>query len=567
MTKRIFQSICFVTAAVLLAALVLIMGILYEYFTDNQMDQLKKQTELAATAVEVLASAEDRSAYLNNLDVADARITWIDPEGTVLFDNKKSSAEMENHLDREEIKEALETGTGVSSRYSTTLMERQLYCARRLSDGTVLRVSGSQLTWWSLMLGMLRPILIVIALALGISLYLAFRLSRMIVKPLNEMNLDHPKTENIYRELEPFVDRITVQQKQLRAQASELEQKKSEFEAATKNMTEGIVLLNDRGVILSINDAASALLGISNYCIGKDLMLFNNSFDIQELLRISEEGQHCEKSITIGSADYQFNASPVFQGGKVTGIALIIFDITEKEKSEQIRREFTANVSHELKTPLQSISGYAELLSNGMVKEQDIPEFAKKIHGEAKRMISLVDDIIRLSHLDEGASDMPKEQTDLFELAKTTVRILEPIAKEADVTLRLKGVSAQLYGIPQLLSGILYNLCDNAIKYNKKGGKVTLTVEDLPDCVRLTCADTGIGIPAEQKERIFERFYRVNKSRSKEVGGTGLGLSIVKHAARLHGAEIEVQSVLDKGTTVLVRFPKKEDRKEKPNDL
>ena len=567
MTKRIFQSICFVTAAVLLAALVLIMGILYEYFTDNQMDQLKKQTELAATAVEVLASAEDRSAYLNNLDVADARITWIDPEGTVLFDNKKSSAEMENHLDREEIKEALETGTGVSSRYSTTLMERQLYCARRLSDGTVLRVSGSQLTWWSLMLGMLRPILIVIALALGISLYLAFRLSRMIVKPLNEMNLDHPKTENIYKELEPFVDRITVQQKQLRAQASELEQKKSEFEAATKNMTEGIVLLNDRGMILSINDAASALLGISNYCIGKDLMLFNNSFDIQELLRISEEGQHCEKSITIGSADYQFNASPVFQGGKVTGIALIIFDITEKEKSEQIQREFTANVSHELKTPLQSISGYAELLSNGMVKEKDIPEFAKKIHGEAKRMISLVDDIIRLSHLDEGASDMPKEQTDLFELAKATVRILEPIAKEADVTLCLKGVSAQLYGIPRLLSGILYNLCDNAIKYNKKGGKVTLTVEDLPDCVRLTCADTGIGIPAEQKERIFERFYRVNKSRSKEVGGTGLGLSIVKHAARLHGAEIEVQSVLDKGTTVLVRFPKKEGRKEKPNDL
>ncbi len=567
MTKRIFQSICFVTAAVLLAALVLIMGILYEYFSDNQMDQLKKQTELAAKAVEALASVEDRSAYLNNLDVGDGRITWIDPEGTVLFDNKKSSAEMENHLDREEIKEALETGTGVSSRYSTTLMERQLYCARRLSDGTVLRVSGSQLTWWSLILGMLRPILIVIALALGISLYLAFRLSRMIVKPLNEMNLDHPKTENIYKELEPFVDRITVQQKQLRAQASELEQKKSEFEAATKNMTEGIVLLNDRGVILSINDAASALLGISNYCIGKDLMLFNNSFDIQELLRISEEGQHCEKSITIGSADYQFNASPVFQGGKVTGIALIIFDITEKEKSEQIRREFTANVTHELKTPLQSISGYAELLSNGMVKEQDIPEFAKKIHGEAKRMISLVDDIIRLSHLDEGASDMPKEQTDLFELAKATVRILEPIAKEADVTLRLKGVSAQLYGIPQLLSGILYNLCDNAIKYNKKGGKVTLTVEDLPDCVRLTCADTGIGIPAEQKERIFERFYRVNKSRSKEVGGTGLGLSIVKHAARLHGAEIEVQSVLDKGTTVLVRFPKKEDRKEKPNDL
>ena len=567
MTKRIFQSICFVTAAVLLAALVLIMGILYEYFSDNQMDQLKKQTELAAKAVEALASVEDRSAYLNNLDVGDGRITWIDPEGTVLFDNKKSSAEMENHLDREEIEEAFETGVGVSSRYSTTLMERQLYCARRLSDGTVLRVSGSQLTWWSLILGMLRPILIVIALALGISLYLAFRLSRMIVKPLNEMNLDHPKTENIYKELEPFVDRITVQQKQLRAQASELEQKKSEFEAATQNMTEGIVLLNDRGVILSINNAASALLGISNYCIGKDLMLFNNSFDIQELLRISEEGQHCEKSITIGSADYQFNASPVFQGSKVTGIALIIFDITEKEKSEQIRREFTANVSHELKTPLQSISGYAELLSNGMVKEQDIPEFAKKIHGEAKRMISLVDDIIRLSHLDEGASDMPKVQIDLFELAKSTVRTLEPVAKGADIVLCLKGGSALLYGIPQLLSGILYNLCDNAIKYNKKGGKVTLTVEDRPDCVRLTCADTGIGIPAEQKERIFERFYRVNKSRSKEVGGTGLGLSIVKHAARLHSAEIEVQSELDKGTTILVIFPKRENRKEKSNDL
>lgn len=567
MTKRIFQSICFVTATVLLAALVLIMGILYEYFSGNQVNQLKRQTELAAKAVESLSSVEAQSAYLNNLDVGDSRITWIDSEGMVLFDNKKSSAEMENHLNREEIREALEEGIGVSSRYSTTLMERQLYCARRLSDGTILRVSSSQLTWWSLILGMLRPILIVIAIALSISLYLAFRLSRMIVKPLNEMDLDHPKTENIYKELESFVDRIAVQQKQLRAQASELEQKKSEFEAATKNMTEGIVLLNDRGVILSINDAASALLGISSYCIGKDLMLFNNSFDIQELLRISEEGQHCEKSLAIGNADYQFNASPVFQGGKVTGIALIIFDITEKEKSEQMRREFTANVSHELKTPLQSISGYAELLSNGMVKEQDIPEFAKKIHGEAKRMISLVDDIIRLSHLDEGASDMPREQTDLFELAKSTVRTLESAAKEADVTLRLEGGSALLYGIPQLLSGIVYNLCDNAIKYNKKGGKVTLTVEDCPDYVRLICADTGIGIPAEQKERIFERFYRVNKSRSKEVGGTGLGLSIVKHAARLHNAEIEIRSVLDKGTTIFVSFPKKENRKEKSNDL
>lgn len=554
MTKKIFRSICLVAMVVFAASLVLIMGVLYQYYSAAQVRQLRIETTLAANGVET-----GGLSYLENMDVGDCRLTWIASDGTVKFDNKASSAQMENHLEREEVKQALKEGVGESSRYSTTLTERQFYSARRLSDGSVIRLSESQLTWWSLGVSMLQPILVVLLLAVGLSLYLASRLSRKIVQPLNELNLDDPDPHSVYEELAPLVTRLGSQQLQLKAQAAELAHKRDEFDAATRPMSEGILLLNDQGVILSINDAATRLLHISRYCVGKDLLMFNNSLALQELLHAAGNGEHCQRVIKLGEADYQFSASPVLSNGKVSGIALMIFDITEREKAEQMRREFTANVSHELKTPLQSIYGSAELLTDGMVKPEDVPRFSGRILAESKRMIALVEDIIKLSRLDEGARELPREETDLYTLARQTVQELTPVAQAADVTLDITGESAILYGVPQLLSGVVFNLCDNAIKYNVPGGRVSVRVEYQDMAVRLTVQDTGIGIPPDQRDRIFERFYRVDKSRSKEVGGTGLGLSIVKHAAKLHHASIDLHSVPGEGTTVIVTFPKNQE--------
>lgn len=553
MTKRIFHSICIVAIAVFLASLVLIMGVLYNYFSNQQMKSLRTETALCASAVE-----KDGIDYLQSVADGDYRITWISTDGSVLFDNKAQTDNMENHLEREEIKAALQNGEGESARRSDTLMEKQIYFARKLSDGTILRLSESHLALWSLILSMLQPIVIVIAIAIGLSLFLAYRLSRHIVKPLNELNLDEPNTESVYEEISPLVNRIASQQQQLKIQKAELKQKQEEFDTATGSMNEGIILLSESGAVLSINKSATKVLGISRYCIGKDLLLFNSSFEIQELLRIAGEGKRAEKIIPIAERDYQFNASPIINDGKVSGIALIIFDITEKERAEEARREFTANVSHELKTPLQNISGSAELLSNGLVKQEDIPKFAEQIFGESKRMITLVEDIIKLSHLDEGAEDMTRQTVDLYDLAELTVRNLSPVAATADVTLSLSGKKSEMQGIPQLLSGIIYNLCDNAIKYNHAGGRVSVDVRPTETDVILTVSDTGIGIPPEAQERIFERFYRVDKSRSKSVGGTGLGLSIVKHSVKLHNGEIEIRSIVDKGTAMIITLPKKE---------
>ncbi len=551
MTKRIFRSICIVAIVVFLASLVLIMEVLYSYFSDRQMKSLKTETVLCASAVE-----KNGLDYLNTVPAGDYRITWISSDGTVLFDNKAKTEKMENHLERKEIREALADGAGESVRHSDTLMEKQLYFAQKLPDGTVLRLSESYLALWSLILSMLQPIIVVILIAVGLSLFLAYRLSRNIVKPLNDLDLDDPSPENVYEEITPFVNRIASQQQQLKMQKAELKQKQEEFDTATGYMNEGIILLSKNGAVLSINKAATKLLGISRYCVGKDLLLFNNSFEIQELLRIAGAGTRAEKIIPIEERDYQFNASPIINEDTVSGIALIIFDITEKEKAEEARREFTANVSHELKTPLQNISGSAELLAGGLVKEEDVPRFAEQIFGESKRMITLVEDIIKLSHLDEGAEDMQRQSVDLYELADLTVRNLTPVAEAAGVTLSLSGEKAVMEGIPQMLSGIIYNLCDNAIKYNRAGGSVNVDVKSTDEDAVLTISDTGIGIPLEAQDRIFERFYRVDKSRSKSVGGTGLGLSIVKHSVKLHGGEIELRSLVDKGTTIIITLPK-----------
>lgn len=550
MTKKIFRSIFAVALTVFLACLIIIMGALYEYFSYTQMNQLKTQTELAAAGVEL--SGTD---YLNRLSAKDYRITLIEADGMVVFDSSASTATMENHLERAEIKEALSSGFGQSTRYSSTLMERQLYCAKKLSTGEVIRVSCSQYTWWTLFVGMLEPIIILLFVAIFLSLFLAFRLSKKIVEPLNKLDPDNPENP-VYEELSPLVERLKSQKEELAFKEAELKKRKDEFNAATKRMNEGLVLLNEKGRILSINDTASRLLSVSRYSVGKDILLLNSSIEMQELIGQAKEGHHTEMTVPLDGADFEVTASPVLSDKKVTAIALLIVDITEKEKSEQMRREFTANVSHELKTPLQTISGCAELMENGIAKPQDIKAFSHRIHSEAKRMITLVDDIIDLSRLDDGTADTAKEPVKLLEVAKTTADILKDSAEKQNITLSVEGDDVKVIGVSRLICEIIYNLCDNAIKYNRKGGSVKVLIKDRGDFADISVSDTGIGIPADQKDRVFERFFRVDKSHSKEVGGTGLGLSIVKHAVKNLGGEISLESELGKGTTVTVTVPK-----------
>ena len=551
MTKRIFRSICLVALAVLVATVALIMGVLYGYFTDMQHDQLKMQTELAAQGVN-----NEGLDFFQDMNMKDYRITLIQPDGTVIYDSQVQSGDMENHLEREEVQEALSSGYGESERYSATLMETSLYSAIQLDDGSILRMSISQSSILTLLLGALQPIIVIIVIAVILSLFLASRLSKKIVKPLNELDLDDPLSNEGYDELSPLLLRVYNQQKQLKKQAAALQKSQDEFAAATASMSEGLILLNDKCTILSINKAATVLLDTDQHCVGQNILTVNRDLELQDVLSKALNGEQNEIILDLHDGHYQISASPVISDSTVSGIALLIFDVTEKENAEQMRREFTANVSHELRTPLHSISGYAELLKNGMVKTGDIRPIASKIYGEAQRMVQLVEDIINLSHLDEGAEDMLREKVDMFEIVKATVQSLEPEAESADVSINMTGEQAVITGVPQLLGGIVYNLCDNAIKYNHKGGRVSINLKSSANEVLLTVSDNGIGIPAEDQNRIFERFYRVDKSHSKEVGGTGLGLSILKHSSKIHNAKISLESTVGKGTTITVRFPK-----------
>ena len=553
MTKRIFRSVCIVAVVVLFASLALVMGVLYDYFSGSQENQLKTQTDLAAQGIE-----HEGSSYFDGLDSEELRITWIDKKGKVLFDNKTDASSMENHLEREEVRQAVENGYGKSSRYSETLTEKSLYSAKKLSDGSIVRLSVSQYSVLTLFLGMLRPVLIIALLAVVLALLLAYRLSKNIVTPLNKLNLDSPLSNKVYEELSPLLKRMDAQQRQLKHQSEELKRKREEFETATENMSEGLIILNEKGVILNLNRAAAKMLGLSEDSVGKDIFSEKTSVNLKEPTQIALSGKNKEEVFALRDGNCQLLANPVSTDGKVTGAALLVLDVTEKERAEQMRREFTANVSHELKTPLQTISGYAELLANGMVADKDKTAFSEKIYAEAQRMIRLIEDIIKLSNLDEGAVELTRETVDLYVTAENTVRSLLPAAKKANVTLSLNGENAEIYGIPQLLTAVVYNLCDNAIKYNKDGGTVFVSVKNNAENIVLSVRDTGIGIPKEQQERIFERFYRVDKSHSKEVGGTGLGLSIVKHAAKLHDAKITLESEVGKGTEITVIFPKKQ---------
>ena len=550
MTKRVFRSIFLASLAVLLAAVVLILGALYTYFSDVQAEQLRLQTALVAHALET-----EGVSYFDDLDTSDRRITWIAADGTVLYDSRSDSGVMENHLEREEVKAALATGSGTSFRYSDTLMERYIYTAQRLSDGTVLRLSAAQNTVPHLVLGVVKPIILVIGIAVALSALLAGQLTKNIVAPLNELNLDDPMSNREYVEIQPLLRRLDSQQVQLRAQSQELRQKQKEFNTVTRSLSEGLVLMNSSGTVLSINPAATRLLEITPNCLGADFGVANRNAAISALVEKALTGEKAEENVALTDGEYLAAASPVRSDGAVFGVVLLLFDVTQKQKAEALRREFTANVSHELKTPLHAISGYAELMKDGLVPPEDTRHFAEKIYSEAQRMIDLVEDTLRLSRLDEGAADMQWASIDLYETAKSAMQELTAPAELKNVSIRLEGTKTVIQGIPQLVSGIVFNLMDNAVKYNKDGGLVIVRLGQEGNQAVLTVTDTGIGISPEHQERVFERFYRVDKSHSKEIGGTGLGLSIVKHAALILGAAIELDSTVGKGTIVTVRFP------------
>ncbi len=549
MTKKIFHSLCLVAFTVFLASVVLIMVVLYGYFSRIEQTQLRMQTQLAAQGVEL-----GGMKYFDDMDIRDYRITWIDKDGSVLYDSDADNDTMENHLERAEVQQALSSGFGESQRYSSTLMERFLYAAQRLEDGTVLRLAIAQNTVLTMLLGVGQGFAAVIVIALIASVLLARRLSRRIVQPLNAVDLDRPLENEGYEEISPLLRRLDGQQSQLKAQQTELQRRQNELEAIIGGMSEGMILLDQTGRVLAINPAAMNLLGAEGSCTGKDLISLSRDLDIQHALNRALAGSREEKSVTIRDRQYLINANPIISEGKVSGAALLLLDITEKAEAERMRREFTANVSHELKTPLQTISGYAELIQNGIAKQEDVQPFAGKICAEAQRMMQLISDIISLSHLDEGMGDMHFEDTDLYSVSEAVVQDLQARADKAGVALSLTGGPAPISGIPQLVHSIVFNLCDNAIKYNREGGHVTVDARGDGTGAVLTVSDDGIGIPPDQQERIFERFYRVDKSRSKASGGTGLGLSIVKHAALVLGAEINLESSVGKGTVVTVRF-------------
>ena len=549
MTRKIFLSIMAAAAVVLLCSVLIIMGCLYDYFGGVQERQLEDELALAQTGVECSGKT-----YLKALEGESYRLTWIAPSGEVLFDSQADESSMENHAQREEVRQALETGEGQSSRYSSTLLEKTIYYAKRLTDGSVLRISISRATAGVLVMGMLQPMLVVLAAALILALVLAKRISARIVAPLNRLDLEKPLENDTYEELSPLLTRINQQRRQIDAQLRTLQQKKDEFAQITASMNEGLVLMNEKGTVLSINPAARALFHAEPDCVGQDFLTVERSHEISCAIRRALEEGHAELRVERGGREYQLDISRIESEGTVIGAVLLAFDVTEQAFAERNRREFTANVSHELKTPLQSIMGSAELIENGLVKQEDMPRFVGHIRTEAARLVTLIEDIIRLSQLDEGG-ELPFEPVDLKKLAEEASASLASAAAEKQVTIRVHGDDRQITTVRRLASEIIYNICDNAVKYNREGGSVDVTIDGTAHGAVVTVQDTGIGIPPEHQSRVFERFYRVDKSHSRQSGGTGLGLSIVKHAVQYLGGRIELESQPGKGTTMRVHFP------------
>ena len=542
-----------VVVSVLLLSLALITGVLYEHFESAMLDQMRTTASFVEQGVK-----EDGMKYLDEMSSSQCRITWIEADGTVKFDNRSDPSTMENHADRAEVKEALENESGTSIRRSSTLSEHTLYYAKRMQDGTVLRLAMSQRSVLFLMGGMISPVVFIFLAACALAGVLSYRVSKKIVKPLGSIDLQHPEQVETYDELSPFLQRIAAQNQEIRSQMEEIRKQQQEFSMITENMSEGLFVVDRNYQILSYNRSAVRIFGMAPESVPENLLAVNRSEGFRSVVDSALKGRHAQENLELDGRVYQIIASPVCQQEDaldLVGAVILTLDVTEKEAQEQYRREFTANVSHELKTPLTSISGIAEIIRNGIVRPEDIPHFAGKIYDESQRLITLIGDIIKLSRLDENQVPMERESVDLLETARDVVQQLASVARKNGVTLVTNGSHGVVNGVRQVLGEMVYNLCENAVKYNRPGGRVWVDVRQAADHVELCVKDTGIGIPAAEQGRIFERFYRVDKSHSKAVGGTGLGLSIVKHGAALHHATIHVDSEPGEGTAITLTFP------------
>ena len=547
MTAKIFKSTFLTSVLVLIISLVLTMGILFSFFEG----QIKKELQSEADYIEY-AVTQHEEGFFKNFSSGEKRITLIGADGTVLEDTSANPAEMDNHADREEVKDALLKGSGTSVRYSKTLTEKTVYYARRMENGNVLRISTTQYTVMTVVLGLLQPLISVLVLALILSFALSSRVSKSVIKPINEIDLDHPENSDAYEELTPLLHRILNQQKTIKKQLNEAKKHRDEFKLITENMSEGFLITDRDGRLLSCNSAALKLLDADEN--DGTVLSLNRTGDFRKTVHAALSGERAENTMTHGENTYNLIANPVFEGDKTIGAVIVIIDVTESRRRELIRREFTANVSHELKTPLTSISGFAELLSAGGVPEDTVTDFAKTIYTEAQRLISLVSDIIKISELDEKSVCYEKENVNITELSRDVARRLKMSADKKNVKIGISGEDISVYGVRKILDEMIFNLCDNAVKYNKEGGTVEIRVKKEDGKTVLSVRDTGIGIAPSQQSRVFERFYRVDKSRSKAEGGTGLGLSIVKHGAMYHGAEIKLTSTTGEGTEVTVIF-------------
>lgn len=553
MTKKIFQSTITVVITMLLLSFLLITGVLYQHFEQMQLNQMQSM------ATFVMQGAEENGMdYFKDLKKTEVRVTWIAADGTVLYDNCYDAAKMENHRNRQEVQEALTAESGISIRRSSTLSEHTIYYARKMPDGSVMRLATAQSSVWFLIGGLLSPVFFIFLAACVLAGVLSYRVSKKIVRPLSEIDLKHPEQVDTYEELSPFLQRIAMQNQEIDAQMEEIRKQQQEFSMITENMSEGLLVVDRSYQLLSYNKSAVQIFGISNPAAVKNVLAVNRSQEFREAVENAWKGRHTQQRLQMGERIYQVIANAVSDPEDtedLLGAVILVLDVTEREEQEKYRREFTANVSHELKTPLTSISGIAEIMKNGIVRQEDIPHFAGKIYDESQRLITLIGDIIRLSQLDENEVPLEREQVDMLELARDVVDSLQSVAQQNGILLAVHGTHGVVYGVRRVLHEMVYNLCDNAVKYNRAGGRVWVSVTAEKQTVSVSVRDTGIGIPDAQQSRVFERFYRVDKSHSKAVGGTGLGLSIVKHGAVLHHAEITLHSELEKGTEIILKFP------------
>lgn len=556
MTKKIFKSTVLVSASVLILGIAFVLGILYQYFGKQLDTELAREASYLAYGVE-----QQGEEYLQQLKNTDSRITYIGEDGTVIYDNEADAAEMENHKDREEFQEALATGAGEAQRMSSTLSEKTVYYAKRLSDNSVLRVSSTQYSAFALVLQLIQPVLCIVFVMLILAGVFASKIAGKIVEPINELDLEKPDENEIYEEVAPLLGKINRQNRQIRTQLEEARRNQEEFSIITENMQEGLLVIDSYTMILSGNSSAWKIFQVDKPGTGRSVYSLDRNEDFRKVIETVLEGKHGSALLHLDNEFVQLIANPVNRDGKTVGAVLLLMNETEKVQRENLRREFSANVSHELKTPLTSISGFAEIIQDGFVKEEDVKKFAGRIYKEAQRLIQLVEDTIRISQLDEGENPYEWENIDLYTVAKDVCGNLNEAAKKKNVHLYIEGERLICRTVRPILEEILYNLCDNGIKYNKDNGVVSILIKDLGNEVQLSVEDNGIGIPREDRKRVFERFYRVDKSHSKEIGGTGLGLSIVKHGVTFLGGTLNLVSEVDKGTEITVTLPKNKSEK------